>query len=459
MSGSLHTRNLALVGLALPWLACGVAPGKSGVPSPTAAQVAQIMSREAACAYAPGMMASETLPGYPTGDEIPIKHVVLLMQENRSFDHYFSELKLPGINVAPPTASNPDANGNPVQRFHFTTNYPGPGPGPGVCMDGGDHGWDGEHNNLDDGKNDNFVKTNNSPVPMGYYDETELYYYYALARTFAFSDAHFSSVLGPTWPNRMYYMAGTSWGIAIGTSQPTGTTTPDGKPYTTLFSELDAARIDWRDYSEDLPTVLIVPNTYEPAHFRVQQQFATDVANGDLAPVTMVEMSDLQGPLSADEGPPGDPELGQAFTSGVISTIMHSQFWKDTVVFLTYDENGGMYDHVVPPAACEPDDIAPVLAAGTSATKPARFNQYGFRVPFFVVSPYARRGYLSHQVGDHTAILRFLEAKFNLPAMTKRDANALPPYDMFDFNHPDFSIPELPVVSVNQAALWACENG
>jgi phospholipase C len=410
--------------------------------------LSDVMANEAACTYGPGLLARDTLPaGYPTGDELPIKHIVLLMQENRSFDHYFARSNIPGINVAPADASNPDGNGNTVSMFPCT-NY---------CMDGGNHGWDAEHANLDSGKNDGFVITNSSNVPMCYYDQTQMNYYYALAKTFAFSDSHFCSVLGPTWPNRMYFMAATSWGITVGTAQPTGGLDPDGKPYVTLFSELDHAGVDWRDYTEDLPTVLIVPNTYEPAHIRQQSQFAADVANGDLAPVTMVEMSDLQGPLSADEGPPGDPELGQAFTGGVISTIMNSPFWKDTVIFLTYDENGGMYDHVVPPAACEPDDIPPGLGAA-GATYPAKFNQYGFRVPFFAVSAYAKRGYISHQIGDHTAITRFVEATFNLPAMTKRDANALPPYDMFDFDHPDFSIPDLPTVVVNQEALWQCMN-
>jgi phospholipase C len=89
----------------------------------------------------------------------------------------------------------------------------------------------------------------------------------------------------------------------------------------------------------------------------------------------------------------------------------------------------------------------------------ATFDRYGFRVPFFVVSPYARRGYVSHVVTDHTSILRFVEARFNLPAMTRRDANADPAFDMFDFAHPDFSVPTLPVVTVDQAALTACLNG
>jgi len=120
------------------------------------------------------------------------------------------------------------------------------------------------------------------------------------------------------------------------------------------------------------------------------------------------------------------------------------------VIFLTYDENGGYYDHVVPPAACAPDDLKPDNG-GTVG-----FDQYGFRVPFFVISPYAKRGYLSHVVGDHTDILRFVEARFGLPSMSRRDANATAAYDMFDFKNPDFSVPQLPTVTVDEAALAAC---
>ena len=440
----------SLTAALLPLALLGCAPKAAPPAPPSGPTAAESAAQMAACAYTPGLPASKTVPaGLPTGDAIPIKHIVLLMQENRSFDHYYSELNIPGLDVAPANASNPDANGNPVTRFHLTTQ----------CMGGGNHSWDAEHHNLDNGKNDGFV-TESGTTTMGYYTEADLPYYYALSRTFAISDAHFCSVLGPTWPNRMYFMAGTSFGIAVGTVEPPAYDA-QGNSTKTLFSELDEAGVDWRDYSQDLPTVLIVPNTFEPDHLRPESQFATDVANGDLAAVTMVEASDLQGPLSPDEGPPGDVGIGQQFISNIIGTIMKSQFWDDTVIFLTYDENGGMWDHVVPPAACPPDDLAPIMNASTvagGATTPGLFNQLGFRVPFIVISPYARRGYLSHVVTDHTSILRFVEAKFNLPAMTKRDANALPPYDMFDFDHPDFSIPDLPVATVDQDQLYQCEQ-
>jgi phospholipase C len=405
----------------------------------------QVNDKQQACAYTPGMLASDTLPAADaTGADLPIEHIILIMQENRSFDHYYSELQIPGLDVASPTITNPDSKGNQVQRFHFTSK----------CMPGGDHSWSVQHGNLDGGKLDGFVIGNNdSNVPMGYYDGTDLPYYYALSQTFAISDRHFCSVLGPTWPNRMFYFAGTSWGFTDNQFPPTSD--PQGNVYPNLFNQLDAVNVTWRVYSQDYPTPTIVDlATYinDEEHFLKTKDFMNDVQGGTLASVTLVEASDVMGTMSPDEGPPGDVDIGQQFTSGVISTIMNSPFWKNSVIFLTYDENGGMYDHVVPPAACAPDNLPP------NNGDTVGFTQYGFRVPFFVISPYAKRGYVSHNVTDHTSILRFVEARFNIPAMTIRDANTMPPYDMFDFQHPDFSVPNLPAVTVDQAALAACSG-
>jgi phospholipase C len=187
--------------------------------------------------------------------------------------------------------------------------------------------------------------------------------------------------------------------------------------------------------------------------FLAQSNFASDVAAGQLAPVTIVEASDVMGVLSPDEGPPGDVDIGQQFVSETIAAVMNSPFWNSSAIFISYDENGGMYDHVVPPKACAPDSLPAANGGG------AGFDQYGFRVPMIVVSPYAKRGYVSHTVTDATSILRFVEARFDLPAMTARDANAEPTFDMFDFQHPDFSVPPLPTVTVDQAALSVCMNG
>jgi phospholipase C len=427
---------LALAALTLV-IGCGGAPKKR----PTAAEVD--VQRQA-CAFAPGQAARDTLPdNEPVGRDLPIEHIILIMQENRSFDHYYSELDIPGLDVAARTDSNPDSMGNPVPRFHFDKK----------CMGGGDHGWVATHQYYNGGKNDGFVTTSgDSHTPMGYYDGNDLPYYYALAKTFAFSDRHFSSAMAPTWPNRMFYFAGTSWGHTSNViPYPKDPVTME--TYPTLFNQLDAANVDWRVYAEDHPTPAIVALKQlvdEMERFLPLARFETDVAAGTLAPVTLVEASDVINAESGGEGPPADVDIPQKFVSGVIGTIMNSPFWKNSVIFLSYDENGGMYDHALPPPACKPDDIKP------DAAGPDDFDRYGYRVPFFVVSPYARRGYLSHHVTDHTSILRFVEARFGIPAMTRRDANADAAFDMFDFEHPDFSVPALPEVQIDRAALADC---
>jgi phospholipase C len=424
----------ALVLGAVLVLGCNNNPAK---PRPTAADAQA--SRDA-CAFGPGMLARDTTGAdLPTGSDIPIDHIVLIMQENRSFDHYYSVF--PGVDGAPATDWNPDSKGNMVQRFHFTS----------PCMPGGDHGWVAEHANLDGGKLDGFVKSNgDSPVPMGYYTGDDLPYYYALAQTFAISDRHFSSVLAPTWPNRMFYFAGTSWGI---TSNVFPSPAPDGSEYPNIFSELDDAKVEWRVYSQDHATPLIAAIREYLDHmdwFLAQKDFAADVAAGKLAPVTVVEASDVMGVLSPDEGPPGDVDIGQDFVAGTIAAVMNSPFWKSSVIFISYDENGGMYDHVVPPKACPPDSLPPDNGGSVG------FDQLGFRVPLIVVSPYAKHGYVSHAVTDSTSILRFVQARFELPSLSARDANADPTFDMFDFANPDFTVPALPTVTIDQAKLAAC---
>ena len=432
------------------WLGCGGSGKKPPAmsppdmsPAPSTLTEAQVEIDRSNCVFQPKTLVEQTMPmGTLTGKQLPIDHIILIMQENRSFDHYFSELNIPGLDVASRYITNPTSTGVPVQRFHFTTK----------CMGGGDHGWVTEHANLDDGANDGFVRDNNdSTTPMGYYDAGDLPYYYALATTFAISDSHFSSALAPTWPNRMFYFAGTSFGYTDNEFPPGAD--PQGNTYPNLFNQLDAVGVDWKVYSQDTPTPDIVAISLlvnEPEHFLNTANFASDVAAGNLAPVTLVEASDVKGAASPDEGPPGDVDVGQAFTSGVIGAVMNSPFWKTSAIFLSYDENGGMYDHVVPPAACPPDDI-PVMNGGGST-----FNQYGFRVPFFVISPFAKRGYVSHVVTDHTSILRFVESRFDIPAMSRRDANAEPAYDMFDFANPDYSVPTLPTITIDQAALNTC---
>jgi phospholipase C len=122
----------------------------------------------------------------------------------------------------------------------------------------------------------------------------------------------------------------------------------------------------------------------------------------------------------------------------VVQALMHARTWKRTALFLTYDEHGGYYDHVPPPRAIAPDSVQPIL---TASDVPGAFDRYGFRVPMIVISPWARRRYVSRVAQDHTSITAFIERKWNLPAMTFRDANAHPMIDYFDFRKPAFLEP------------------
>ena len=140
-----------------------------------------------------------------------------------------------------------------------------------------------------------------------------------------------------------------------------------------------------------------------------------------------------------DEHPPADIQFGQQFVSQIVQALLASPQWKASALFFTYDEHGGYYDHLAPPPACKPDAIEPVLPAGD--TTGGHFDRYGVRVPMVVVSPFARRGFTSHAVYDHTSITRFIEAKFRLPALTARDANADALMEMFDFANPPFMTP------------------
>jgi phospholipase C len=288
---------------------------------------------------------------------------------------------------------------------------------------------------------------------MGFYDATDLPYYYALAQAFAVSDRHFSSVQANTWPNRMFYMAGTARGITDDSFPPD--TGSDGKPLPDLFTRLDDAGVSWAFYAQDLPTLGIMPaelGAHEP-NVLPFAQFGSDAAAGKLPHVVFVEGSDLKGGVSPDEDPPADVQVGEAMVHDIVAATMASPQWPHAALLLSFDEQGGLYDHVPPPPACVPDDIPPQLGSGDVV---AKYDAYGLRVPLIAVSPYARRGYVSHVVTDHTSILRLIEARFGLPALTHRDANAVPPLDMFDFTHADVTMPSLPFAPIDLVQQAAC---
>jgi len=166
-----------------------------------------------------------------------------------------------------------------------------------------------------------------------------------------------------------------------------------------------------------------------------------------MAQNNLPEMSVLDPSFSAtpwpanDEHPPHNVQLGQDLIARVVNTLMSNPaVWRRTVLLITYDEHGGYYDHVEPPAACTPDDQDRITQAG-GATPDSQFNRLGPRVPLLVISPWTKKHYMSHMTTDLTSITRFVQNRFDLPAMTRRDAAAWPLLDMFDFQNPPFMKP------------------
>ncbi len=388
------------------------------------------------CAFTAGDKADRTIgKEWPVGDAIPIKHFIIVMMENRSFDSYFGAGKQFGLDVDgfPAGASNPDATGKAVPVFHNVD----------ACINDVAHAWTATHKQVDGGKMDGFVTTNdpNGARAMGYFDGSDLLFYYGVAKTFGISDNNHCSVQGPTWINRLFFASATSFGL-------TANKLPDATVMTEhanqlILAELDQAGADWRVYKTDLSEFMLYPDYISQdknaARLLTVEDFFTDAAAGTLPAVAFVQPSfSTAGASRNDEHPPGTPYTGEQWTHKLVTALMASPNWKDSVYIQTYDEHGGFYDHAVPPAACKPDDMAPQLLA--SDVK-AEFDAMGVRVPLLVISPWSKPGYVSHIATENTSILRLVEARFGLGAMTARDANAWPLLDFFDFSKRSFETP------------------
>jgi len=373
-------------------------------------------------------------PGKPAGTpSVPeLEHIVVLMMENHSFDNLLGMVphQVPGrqsvdgfrLSHGQPVNANPDATGNLIRARHATS----------PCQLTGEprQSWNASHQAYDNGRNDGFV-TASAPVAMAFCDRRDIPFTYSLAQFFPIGERHFGSVLGQTIPNRRYFFAGTS----SGTINDTIAIAPP--PGGTIFDRLDAHHINWAVYYQDYPSVELVPGAVTPnrlSRIRHFDSFVSDVAAGRLPQFTFLD-PDYR---TTSQEAPQDIQIGERFIAQVVHALIQARTWKNTALFLTYDEHGGYYDHVPPPPAIPPDSVAPILESGDV---PAAFDRYGFRVPMLVISPWAKPRHVSRVVGDHTSITAFIERKWNLPAMTYRDANARPMTDYFDFGKPAFLEP------------------
>ena len=404
-----------------------------------------------------GLRRPESLP-FPDvaagTDTMPqIEHILVLMMENHSYDNYLGMLgrgpgqtpRGDGFTLGAgglPTASNPTGTGSTQHAFRMPTD----------CQLDGHPGqeWTTSHDQFDNGANDGFVTSPSGPVSMGYWTGDDLPFYYSLANTFPIADRWFCSVMGQTDPNRRYLLAATSAGMVDDVVGEFPTQPPNG----TIFDRLDQYGISWRDYyhlssSPTTGVYLDDPSNSSPNLVSVDA-FFTDAAAGTLPGFAII---DPQFDTGSEENPQ-DIAQGEAFAAQVVNAVLSSPSWGSTLLVWLYDEHGGYYDHVPPPAAIAPDAIAPILPPGASAYD--GFARYGFRVPAAVISPFSRPDYVSSAVYDHTSILAMVERKWNLPALTLRDANANDLTDFIDLSVPGFAEP--PTLADPATFPQACET-
>ncbi|MGO9820938.1 MAG: alkaline phosphatase family protein [Solirubrobacteraceae bacterium] len=395
---------------------------------------------------------SRPFPDEPVGavnDEMPFDHIVVVMMENHSFDNLLGELgrtgQADGLTFdagGATTNSNPGADGE-VRSFAF---------GNTAQATHVSQSWNATHEQIDGGKMDGFVRSVGANEPMGYFPPDVLPFAYSLASTFTVANRWFCSVPGPTYPNRRFLLAGTAFGgIATDPRELLDASAPNG----TIFDRLQEAGISWRNYFTDFPLTFVIPSTLKHVtHYSRIARFYEDCTNGSLPAVSFVDpaigaasklvagLKSVPGvgavldALGVRFGSPGETEedpqsmyYGEVWAHKVIQALLDSPSWARTLLIYTYDEHGGYYDHVAPPTAIEPDSIPPKLQPGDAA---GAYDIYGPRVPAIVVSPYSKPNGVTDVVHDHTSVLATIEAKWNLPALTFRDANAATVMDFLD---------------------------
>lgn len=369
----------------------------------------------AACTFAPGARAEATLGvSGEAAARFPIRHVVVLMQENRSFDHLLGRLHeqgQPEAEAVPADFANVDGLGATVAPFHLDT----------TCVKHDPtHQWASMHRAVNDGGMDGFVlnaaqtTTTDGHFVMGFYDERDLPFLYWLANQYAVNDRHFASVRSGTFPNRDFLYLATNDGV-----KETGIEFPD-KNVPGIWTALEDAGLTWAAYS-DGPIFSGAMNwSHDHAGAYCLPDFFDRVDTGTLPNLAFV---DARANVDGDH-PPANVQLGEAFVRNVYQHLVASPQWSRTALIVTFDECGAYADHVPPPdRAC--------IARADPEDQP--YFELGVRVPFILVSPYAKPHFVSHTVQEHTAITRFIETVFDLPALTARDANSPALLDLFDF--------------------------
>ena len=379
-------------------------------------------------------------PGFTQMAQQHIQHIVIIVQENRSFDNLFSGF--PGADSATTGVSY----GQVVPLNSIPLEY-------GVDLDHSHPGWWAD---WDNGLNDGFAHASSYPVPFypySYVPQSEIKQYWTLAQNYALADRMFQSNTGPSFAAHQYIIAGqssdadelpTGGGNAWGCDSPSGSTVtlvgPNGTDlpgpfpcfdYQTIGDLMDQANVSWKYYAPSATENLgFIWSAFDAIkHIRYgpdwdgdvispETQVLTDIENGNLAQVSWVIPT-----LANSDHALGKSNIGPEWVTSIVNEIGASKYWPNTAIFILWDDWGGWYDHVPPPQI---DEMG-----------------LGFRVPLILVSPYARRGYISHAQHEFGSLLHFTEELFNLPSLGTRDAISDDLRDCFDFQQS--VVPYVPV--------------
>jgi phospholipase C len=360
---------------------------------------------------------------YPSARNMPIDHFVVLMMENRSFDHYLGWRS--DVDGRQAGISYPGHDGKMHSTHPLAPDFQGCG------FKDPDHSWEGGRTEYAKGRLDGFYKANDE-FAIGYYVEKDLPFIPALAQAFTVYDRYFAALLGPTYPNRHYQWAAQSGG-QIENVIPAGTL---GNQWETIFDRASASGLSVGYYFTDIPFAALY-GVRGLQWVRPIAEFYADAATGNLPNIAFVDPGfqfEDQG-LSTDEHPHADPRVGQFLMSEVVNAFLASPNFRRGAMFVNYDEWGGFFDHVRPLVV--PDDRSSRKLSKT-------FGISGFRTPAVAISPWARRGYVSHAAMTHVSILKLIAYRFRLGYLNTRHRYSSDIGRTLDFSKANYDVPNLP---------------
>jgi phospholipase C len=344
-------------------------------------------------------------PPLPAPERSGIDHVIVVMMENRSFDHFVGWV--PGADGRQSGLRFVDRYGVPHSTWHLR-DFQGCGhPDP-------DHSYEGGRIEFNRGTCDGWLRAGeNDPYAIGYYSRADLGFWGRAFADWTVCDRYFAATMAETYPNRFYQHAARTDRLH---------NSFDTSSLPTIWDRLAGSGLDGRYYFSDLPFLAL----WGPKYLDIARpfpQFLADCASGALPHVAFVDprFVDEENGTSGDQHPHGDIRSGEQFLAQVYDAVVSGPAWPRTLLVINYDEWGGFFDHVPPQAAAD-DDPGNALR--------------GFRVPALVVSPRARRGAVAHRVYDHTSVLKAIEWRWGLAPLTRRDAAARNIAEVLDFGSP-----------------------